>query len=251
MPPSKVGADAAPGHPAGLPGEAVAGEGANRLRVQGGVPRDLAQSDPPLNGPGPAFQEEPVGSALPPEGNSPPGAQGTERAERTGGDDLADGVRRPLDPRSIELARTKGLVASAVAAVIMLPLPLGSLATAGFTSVPTAVTAGVWLAATLLLLWTALAWPAVSHRHASYTLAPLGIEIRHGVIWRMVLNVPRSRVQHTDVAQGPLERRHGLGRLFVYTAGSSHARVVLHGLDYGVALRIRDFLLPRAGGDAV
>ena len=103
----------------------------------------------------------------------------------------------------------------------------------------------------LLLTWTALTWPAVSHRHASYTLAPLGIEIRHGVVWRVVVNVPRSRVQHTDVAQGPLERRYGLARLIIYTAGSSHARVVLHGLDHGVALRIRDYLLPRAGGDAV
>ena len=45
-------------------------------------------------------------------------------------------------------------------------------------------------------------------------------------------NVPRSRVQHTDVSQGPLERNHGLGTLVVYTAGTDHAKVELGGLDH-------------------
>ena len=64
-------------------------------------------------------------------------------------------------------------------------------------------------------------------------------------------NVPRSRVQHTDVAQGPLERRYGLGTLVIYTAGTEHAKVALPGLAYADALRIRDQLLPREGADAV
>jgi membrane protein YdbS with pleckstrin-like domain len=52
-----------------------------------------------------------------------------------------------------------------------------------------------------------------------------GLEIRRGVFWRSVVNVPRSRVQHTDVSQGPLERSYGLGTLIVYTAGTDHAQV--------------------------
>ena len=68
--------------------------------------------------------------------------------------------------------------------------------------------------------------------------------------WRTVVTVPRSRVQHTDVSQGPLERRFGLGTLVVYTAGTDHARVSLGGLAHAHALRIREQLLPR-GDDAV
>ena len=71
------------------------------------------------------------------------------------------------------------------------------------------------------------------------------------MLWRQVINVPRSRVQHTDVSQGPLERSHGLATLIVHTAGVEHAQVELAGLPYEVALRLRDHLLPRDASDAV
>ena len=88
-------------------------------------------------------------------------------------------------------------------------------------------------------------------RHASYRLDEQGIEIREGVIWRRVINVPRSRVQHIDVSQGPFERRYGIGTLAIYTAGVRHAMVALPGLDHARALRIRDFLLPERGDAGV
>ena len=71
-----------------------------------------------------------------------------------------------------------------------------------------------------------------------------GLEIQRGVYWRATTNVPRSRIQHTDVSQGPLERRHGLGTLIVYTAGTQHSEVKLPGLDFTLARRIRAHLLP-------
>ena len=71
------------------------------------------------------------------------------------------------------------------------------------------------------------------------------------MIWRRVVSIPRSRVQHTDVSQGPLERRFGLGTLVIYTAGTEHSRISLSGLDYDVASRVRDHLLPVDDGDAV
>jgi hypothetical protein len=78
-----------------------------------------------------------------------------------------------------------------------------------------------------------------------------GIEIREGVVWRAVTNVPRSRVQHTDVSQGPLERRFGIGTLVIHTAGTDSAVVSLRGLTHESALAIRDHLLPREEPDAV
>lgn len=108
-----------------------------------------------------------------------------------------------------------------------------------------------WLGTTAGLAWGLHKWPALAHRYASYTVNAEGIEIRRGVVWRTVISVPRSRVQHTDVSQGPLERRYGLGTLDIYTAGTNHAKVDLHGLDHAVALEIRDHLLPLESSDAV
>ena len=105
--------------------------------------------------------------------------------------------------------------------------------------------------APLGLAWLAHGWPGIAHRYASYRVDGRGIEIRRGVVWRKVINVPRSRVQHTDVSQGPLERGHGLATLIIYTAGTDHARVDLHGLDHATALSIREHLLAGEGDDAV
>ncbi len=94
----------------------------------------------------------------------------------------------------------------------------------------------LWLVLALLAAWHAYRWPPRAYRHTSYRIDEQGIEIRKGVYWRVVINVPRSRVQHIDVSQGPIERRYGLGTLVIYTAGTDHAKVELDGLEHGRAL---------------
>lgn len=164
---------------------------------------------------------------------------------------IADGVERSLDPRSISLKRILGgIFAGVLSFILIFPLVLPSLLSA-YPGWLAALFVPLWLAITLTLAWHARRWPAIEHRHAFYKVDGQGIEIRQGVIWRGVTNVPRSRVQHTDVSQGPLERRFGLGTLVIYTAGTDHARVDLAGLDHGTALEIRDHLLPGEGEDAV
>jgi uncharacterized protein len=109
----------------------------------------------------------------------------------------------------------------------------------------------LWAVVTPLVAIYSYRWPEVEFRHIAYRVDDDGIEIRSGVFWRAVSNVPRSRVQHTDVAQGPLERKYGLGKLIIYTAGTQHSRVVLPGLEHQTALSIRDHLLPRQTVDVV
>jgi len=109
----------------------------------------------------------------------------------------------------------------------------------------------LWLAATILLAWHAYRWPVLDYRHTAYRVDGVGIEIRRGVYWREVIHVPRSRVQHTDVSQGPVERRYGQGTLVIYTAGTDYAKVDLSGLEHVIALRLRDHLLPSGDTDAV
>ena len=69
-----------------------------------------------------------------------------------------------------------------------------------------------------------------------------GIEIHRGVFWRSIINVPRSRIQHTDVHQGPLQRRYGLGSLIIYTAGTQYASVSINGILKTDALSFRNIL---------
>ena len=164
---------------------------------------------------------------------------------------IADGVRRSLDPRAIPLNRTIGRI---VTACVAIPLAAGVGALWAAAGPPPGVVVGIvsaWVIVTGALAWWLHVWPALHHRHASYTVNPDGIEIRKGVVWRAAISVPRSRVQHTDVSQGPLERRYGLGTLGVYTAGTDHAKVSLEGLAYDTALKIRDHLLPLEDTDAV
>jgi membrane protein YdbS with pleckstrin-like domain len=163
---------------------------------------------------------------------------------------IADGLDHRLDPRVILLHRIGGWIFTAVLAAASFLV----LVVAWVTNGPTA--AGLlggglpWTAGVAALAWHAHRWPAIDYHHTSYRIDDRSLEIRRGVYWRTVVTVPRSRVQHTDVSQGPLERRFGLGTLVVYTAGTDHARVSLGGLEHARALRIREQLLPR-GDDAV
>lgn len=109
----------------------------------------------------------------------------------------------------------------------------------------------IWAVVTPALGYWSYRWAEVEYRHTSYRVDEENIEIRSGVFWRAVSNVPRSRVQHTDVAQGPFERKYELGRLIIYTAGTQHSRVELPGLEYHTALSIRDQLLPRQAADVI
>jgi uncharacterized protein len=162
---------------------------------------------------------------------------------------IADGVDHQLDRRVITLQKTVGwIVTACLSAASLIALFVVWLA----GDLPVWAGLGLfllWVVACSLLAWHAQRWPAIEYRHTSYSVDAQGIEIRRGVYWRKVINVPRSRVQHTDVSQGPLERSHGLGTLVIYTAGTDHAMVDLAGFDHQTALRAH--LLPTEGSDAV
>ena len=158
---------------------------------------------------------------------------------------IADGVERRLDPRVVKLDRIVGWIFTASIALGL----LGVLTFVYFVAddLPgwaMALLVLLWVVVTLALAWFSHRWPAIEHRHTSYKVDGRGIEMRKGVHWRRVIHVPRSRVQHTDVSQGPIERGFGLGTLVIYTAGTDHSRVDLPGLEHATAIQIRDYLLP-------
>jgi uncharacterized protein len=168
------------------------------------------------------------------------------------GPSIADGVERRLDPRVIQLDRTVGWIVTAVISFGLFVAGGSTLiAASSWPAGAMAAVVAIWFGVTAGLGWWLQVWPAISYRYASYIVDASGMEIREGVVWRTVTNVPRSRVQHTDVSQGPLERRFGVATLVIHTAGTDAAVVSLHGLTHETALAIRDHLLPREGPDAV
>jgi len=75
-----------------------------------------------------------------------------------------------------------------------------------------------------------------------------GLLVERGVWWRSETFVPRARVQHTDIGQGPLGRRYGIATLKVFTAGSRVGEIDIRGLAHADAVTLRDSLLGRDVG---
>jgi uncharacterized protein len=100
--------------------------------------------------------------------------------------------------------------------------------------------------AALLLLCVGVALsifvPRLRYRFWRYELLPDELYLERGVLNRVRTIVPLRRLQHLDVSQNIVEREFGLGKLIVHTAGSRSADVVVPGLRYEEAERLRDQL---------
>lgn len=207
-----------------------------------------------------ASRSEEIRLSEQPDFPEPEGAEPTHRPEPQGVpaavppaaiEMIADDIERRLDPRFVILQRMAGwIVTGAISFGLIVAIPI-----VGFSMRLQLRWLGLmmigWLAVTCAVGWMGQYWPGVEHRHRAYRVNDRGIEIRSGVFWRRVVTVPRSRVQHTDVSQGPLERRYGLGTLVIHTAGTEHSMVQLPGLEHGIAARIRDHLVAGGEDDAV
>jgi uncharacterized protein len=157
-----------------------------------------------------------------------------------------------LDPRFVAQQRVVGRAFALALAIASLLVLLTVFVAADSLPTWARVVLGLcWLAAVGIGAWATQRWPALDYEHTAYLLDGDGLQVRRGVLWQTVTHVPRSRVQHTDVSQGPLERRYGLGTLVVYTAGTDHARVALPGLAHEVARVLRDELRAEQVDDAV
>lgn len=82
-------------------------------------------------------------------------------------------------------------------------------------------------------------------------LLPDGLLVRRGVWWRSETFVPRARIQHTDVDEGPVARHFGIATLKVFTAGSRVSELEVEGLARADTIALRDRVLGRSGADGI
>lgn len=104
--------------------------------------------------------------------------------------------------------------------------------------------------ALLLGIWLAIVAPPRRWRHWGYAFTGSELHVAHGWWTQVHTIVPVVRVQHIDVAQGPLERAFGLARLMLHTAGTDQTVVTLPGITRATAEEIRDAIRERIGSAA-
>lgn len=85
-----------------------------------------------------------------------------------------------------------------------------------------------------------------AYRIAGYAIRQHDIIYRSGYLWRSVTAVPYSRIQHTEVSQGPIGRLLQLYELQVFTAGGANSDLHIRGLDQHTAESIRAFIISQA-----
>jgi uncharacterized protein len=158
---------------------------------------------------------------------------------------LADGKFHLLDPNMIPVGR----IGMAITSLVLLGIGVIFLMFVSFSpGISGAVKSTVWWG------WVALVpilgiyswiWPGVSYRYTFYCLKDDCLIFRRGVFWKMETLVPKSRVQHTDISQGPVQRAYAISDLIIHTAGTRYALVTVNGLPRSLAPQLRDHLLDR------
>ena len=93
----------------------------------------------------------------------------------------------------------------------------------------------------LLLAAMAIALlPQRRYRRWGYDKSDAQLRVLRGYMFRTDTIVPFNRIQHIDVAQGPIERAFGVSRLIVHTAGTHNNTVTLPGLASATAEAMRE-----------
>ncbi|WP_430416704.1 PH domain-containing protein [Parasphingorhabdus sp.] len=92
----------------------------------------------------------------------------------------------------------------------------------------------------LLALALVFLLPTRIYRRWGFDMGDEQLRVLRGFLWRTDTIVPFNRIQHIDVAQGPLQRLFDLSTLIVHTAGTHNSVVILPGLATADAEAMRE-----------
>jgi membrane protein YdbS with pleckstrin-like domain len=141
---------------------------------------------------------------------------------------------KPLEPGQLQAMR----ISAAVTALIGLAIALGfdgalfleAKTPLGLVTVPAA----------LVLLYYLFVTPGRRFRRWGYAKTEDELHVAHGVFVHTETSVAFHRVQHIDVAQGPIERMCGVWQLVLNTSGTLNSQIRLPGLSRATAEALRD-----------
>jgi membrane protein YdbS with pleckstrin-like domain len=140
----------------------------------------------------------------------------------------------PLEPGQLKAMRLSAAVTAVIVLVIAMGLDLWRVLEthmpAGLVVVPVAAA----------LLYYVAVRPARQFKRWGYAKTEDELHVAHGVLVHTETSVAFHRVQHIDIAQGPIERMCGVWELVLNTAGTLNSRIRLPGLSRETAEALRD-----------
>ena len=139
-----------------------------------------------------------------------------------------------LEPGQLKAMRISAASTALIGLVLAFGLDVGLFVEAktplGLATVPAA----------LSLLYYAFVTPARRFRRWGYAKTEDELHVAHGVLVHTETSVVFHRVQHIDVAQGPIERMCGVWQLVLNTSGTLNSQIRLPGLSRATAEALRD-----------
>jgi membrane protein YdbS with pleckstrin-like domain len=83
----------------------------------------------------------------------------------------------------------------------------------------------------------------LSDKRKFYALREQDLSYQSGVIFRKTVSQPMLRIQHVELKRGPIDRKIGLAKLQVFSAGGAMHTFEIPGLPLEKAESIRQFIL--------
>ena len=83
----------------------------------------------------------------------------------------------------------------------------------------------------------------------SYAIREKDIIYNSGLFWRSSVAIPFNRVQHCEVAIGPIDRMFELSELKIFTAGGASSDLTIEGLRPETSNRLKDYIVNKTGID--
>ncbi len=145
---------------------------------------------------------------------------------------------QPLHPSARTVWTIKSLLLGAVPVFLAILYDVTGLVGAERALPPGLITAIVSMTMVVLCV----VFPRLWYRFWRYSLRGEELFLERGIFNRVSTIVPLRRIQHLDVSQDIVEREFDLGKLIVHTAGTKSSDVVLPGLAFAEAERLRDEL---------
>lgn len=145
-----------------------------------------------------------------------------------------------LDARSVDLERFSWWILVCVVGVVSLAgWLLTGLVFRGAFDLPQWFVLVAILTFLTAMIWASRFFPVKVFETTYWQITQDGLEIRRGIWWRHRIFIPSNRIQHTDVRQGPIERRFELATLVVNTGGTHNPSISLSGLSLSKAEDLR------------
>lgn len=115
----------------------------------------------------------------------------------------------------------------------------------GFSDARTWLILLATVAVLAVLIWWSRKYTYLQWQTTRLRKSELGLELHRGVYWQHKIFIPRERIQHTDITQGPVSRKFHVAELVINTAGNHNYVIKIEGLNFERAKELRLELLPR------